>query len=113
MDHSSGHTCGDNSLLHNTTENFPNSIKFEPERWLLPSASRLSKYMVVFSKGSRQCLGMNLVYCEVYLTIAADFSPGRFKLRLYKITQRDTGPAHDIFNAGFPSDSMGIRLAVA
>lgn len=45
-------------LLHNNLDTFPNPRKFEPERWLQPSANRLNKYMVAFSKGSRQCLGM-------------------------------------------------------
>ena len=45
-------------LLHNNPNTYPNPREFDPNRWLQPSASRLSKYMVAFSKGSRQCLGM-------------------------------------------------------
>lgn len=45
-------------LLHNDPNNFPCPRKFDPERWLQPSANQLSKYLVSFSKGSRQCLGM-------------------------------------------------------
>lgn len=47
-----------------------------------------------------------------YLTIAAIFAPGRFKLENYETTARDTQPAHDFFNPGFPSDSKGIRVAI-
>jgi cytochrome P450 len=45
-------------LLHNNPDTFPNPRKFDPERWLQPSARQLGRYMVAFSKGSRQCLGM-------------------------------------------------------
>ena len=45
-------------LLHNNPNNFPNPRKFDPNRWLQASGSGLNKYMVAFSKGSRQCAGM-------------------------------------------------------
>lgn len=45
-------------LLHNNPDTFPDPRKFHPERWLQPSARQLGRYMVAFSKGSRQCLGM-------------------------------------------------------
>ena len=54
----------------------------------------------------------SLAYCEIYLTIAAVFAPGGFKLENYQTTARDTWPAHDFFNPGFPSDSKGIRITI-
>jgi cytochrome P450 len=45
-------------VLHNNPHNFPNPSKFNPDRWLQASGKKLSKYMVAFSKGSRQCIGM-------------------------------------------------------
>lgn len=45
----------------------------------------LSKYVVSFSKGSRQCIGMNLAYAELYIGLATIFR--RVKMRLF-----ETGP---------------------
>jgi cytochrome P450 len=49
-------------LLHNNEETFPNPEKFDPERWMDPTERhRLEKYLVAFSKGSRQCIGIPYV----------------------------------------------------
>ncbi|KAL8797920.1 MAG: hypothetical protein Q9182_007117 [Xanthomendoza sp. 2 TL-2023] len=45
-------------LMHNNTTLFPEPQTFEPERWLQSDSARLRKYIVAFSKGSRQCLGI-------------------------------------------------------
>lgn len=49
-------------LLHNNPDIFPNPDKFDPERWMdLTERHRLEKYLVAFSKGSRQCIGIPYV----------------------------------------------------
>jgi cytochrome P450 len=48
-------------IIHHNEDIFPNSHSFVPERWLTPGGARrtdLEKYLLSFSKGSRQCLGM-------------------------------------------------------
>lgn len=48
-------------ILHHNEELFPNSNEFQPERWIISDGQRnlqLEKYLMTFSKGSRQCLGM-------------------------------------------------------
>jgi cytochrome P450 len=46
-------------MMHRNSSIFPNPDVFEPERWIDPIATRrLEKYLVAFSKGSRQCVGM-------------------------------------------------------
>jgi hypothetical protein len=48
-------------IMHANTTIFPNPDKFIPERWLNEDGTRrrdLERYMISFSKGSRQCLGM-------------------------------------------------------
>lgn len=55
-------------LMHLNPNIFPSPKTFQPERWL--ENPRLSKYLVSFSKGSRQCLGMNLAYAELYLCLS-------------------------------------------
>ena len=49
-------------LVHNNPTAFPNPQRFDPERWLGPSAAHSKKYFVSFSKGSRSCLGMKYVF---------------------------------------------------
>ncbi|MCJ1465822.1 hypothetical protein MMC07_004441 [Pseudocyphellaria aurata] len=99
-------------LMHNNPTIFPDPKTFLPDRWLQPSEVRLQKYLIPFSKGTRQCLGMNLAYCELYLTVAAIFAPGRFHFKLYETDDTDVEIAHDYFTANFPDDSKGIQILV-
>ena len=48
------------SLIHDNPSIFPDPRSFKPERWL-QSESGLHKYLVPFSRGTRQCLGMKCV----------------------------------------------------
>lgn len=57
-------------LIHHDESIFPNSEEFRPERWEDPL---LERYLVAFSKGSRQCLGMNLAWTEMYLWVSGVF----------------------------------------
>ncbi|TVY93201.1 Cyrochrome P450 monooxygenase [Lachnellula willkommii] len=57
--------------IHHDESLFPDSWTFRPDRWLAPGSKALEKYMVSFTAGSRQCLGMNLAYCELYLAMSA------------------------------------------
>ena len=59
-------------LIHQDESIFSNATSFVPERWI--GNPRLDRYLVSFSKGSRQCLGINLAYAEMYLCLAAIFS---------------------------------------
>ena len=46
-------------FIHHNAQIFPAPLKFDPERWLQGDASkRLEKYLVTFTKGSRQCLAI-------------------------------------------------------
>ena len=58
-------------MVHHDESIFPESTAFKPERWL--DNPGLDKYLVAFSKGSRQCMGINLAYSEMYLVIAGIF----------------------------------------
>ncbi|OJD32106.1 benzoate 4-monooxygenase cytochrome p450 [Diplodia corticola] len=60
--------------MHRTPSIFPDPDKFDPGRWMDPAATRrLSPYLVSFGKDSRQCIGMPLAYCELYVTVATMF----------------------------------------
>ena len=54
-------------LLHLNTKTFPEPNRFRPERWI--GNPHLSRSLVSFSKGSKQCLGINLAYAELYLSV--------------------------------------------
>ncbi|KIN07937.1 hypothetical protein OIDMADRAFT_99899 [Oidiodendron maius Zn] len=66
--------------IHNSELIFKDPKTFDPDRWLEADSESLEKWLVPFSKGPRSCLGINLAYCELYLTIAALFR--RFDLEV-------------------------------
>ena len=74
---------------HHDEDLFPNSDKFDPNRWLnRADAMRLDKNLFAFGKGNRGCIGMPLAYCELYLVIGTFFH--RFKdLKPYLTTKED------------------------
>lgn len=57
--------------IHHNEDIFPNSFKFDPERWLQPDSKKKDKYVVAFGTGSRMCLGLHLAYMELYVITAA------------------------------------------
>ena len=96
-------------FLHDNPEKFPDPYAFKPERWL-GGGDRAEKYLVNFSKGTRQCLGMNLAYAEIYLTLAAVFR--RYDFGFFETTSRDIDVAHDFFNPQPKKGSKGVRVIV-
>ncbi len=48
-----GMTC---ALVHLNPDIFPEPLQFSPERWI--ENRQLDRYLLSFSKGSRQCLGI-------------------------------------------------------
>ncbi|KAK4212172.1 cytochrome P450 [Rhypophila decipiens] len=64
--------------VHYNENIFPEPRKFMPERWLDASQGgimperlpEMNRFLVAFSKGTRACLGINLAYMELYLTLA-------------------------------------------
>jgi cytochrome P450 len=96
---------------------FPNPLTFSSERWI--GDLSLSRYMVPFTKGSRQCLGYNLAYSELYLCLNAVFghygvkgmnSPA--KLSLYKTSKEDVELDHHLFVPGPKAGSKGVIVVL-
>ncbi|KAJ5613912.1 cytochrome P450 [Penicillium herquei] len=60
-------------FVHMDPEIFVHPKSFKPQRWINASkdGQYLNRYLVAFSKGTRQCLGMHLAYTELYLGLAA------------------------------------------
>ncbi|KIV95977.1 hypothetical protein PV10_03563 [Exophiala mesophila] len=77
-------------LMHRNPEIFPDPMKFDPSRWLdADNYRRLDHHMVPFGRGSRQCVGMPLAYCELYVTLGTFFHRFPKGLQVYKTTDYD------------------------
>ncbi|KAF4544715.1 Cytochrome p450 [Lasiodiplodia theobromae] len=112
-------------FLHDDARIFPEPAAFKPERWLLEEVegetgnegaraeqlARMRRFLVPFSKGTRQCVGMNLAYAEMYLALAALLRPG-LEMELWKTSVEDVRVAHDWFNPAPRVGSKGVRVLV-
>ncbi len=110
-------------LIHHDESIFRDARSFIPERWI--ENPRLSRFLVAFSKGSRQCLGINLAYAEIYLCLAAIFrrfgSGGEDGVRgdddegvlnLFETNLKDVEIAADLFTPATVAGSKGVRIKV-
>lgn len=100
--------------VHQDATIFPSPKTFNPDRWLQSGTERveMERYLVSFSKGTRQCLGIELAKAEMYLTLAALFGAHDVKIELFETTARDVQVVGDIFNPDFPKESKGVRVVV-
>ncbi|CAE7032707.1 hypothetical protein P3342_006906 [Pyrenophora teres f. teres] len=99
-------------LMNSHPDVFPDPDTFRPERWIEATArgEHLEKYLVTFSKGSRICLGINLAYAELYLTVAA--LAKNFELELVGSTLEDIN-SHRDFGLGFNKEyDFGVDFRV-
>jgi cytochrome P450 len=99
-------------LLHQNPSIFPSPYQFQPERWL--NTPSLSRYLFSFSKGSRQCVGINLAYSELYICLSTVLSrygsDGPAKMVLYETDETDVELQHDLFVPYPKLTSKGIRV---
>ncbi|KAL9596343.1 MAG: hypothetical protein Q9219_005860 [cf. Caloplaca sp. 3 TL-2023] len=101
--------------IHDDPLIFPDPRSFKPERWLPleTEGARLQKYLVAFSKGSRQCLGMHLGTAEIYIGLAGVFRRFGGQLRIVDtVKERDVDLTHDIFTPSAKLDSKGICMVI-
>lgn len=109
------------NLVHHDERVFPDSTAFKPERWL-EGSSRLDRYLTSFGKGGRACLGINLAYAELYLTLATIFrSYGSAEVRgkddvgtleLFETSARDLVMTSGDVAPVIDEDSKGLRIRV-
>ncbi|ETN43467.1 uncharacterized protein HMPREF1541_02626 [Cyphellophora europaea CBS 101466] len=79
---------------------FPNPETFLPERWLDPTtgaATKLEKYLAAFGKGSRDCIGRELGYAELYSIVATIFRRFGAELELFETGREEVEAVHDYF----------------
>lgn len=91
-----GTAVGMTAPLLNRLENlYPSPHSFSPERYL--SNPGLTRYQLAFSKGTRQCIGMNLAYTELQCIIAGIFR----RYDVYNSSkERQSGPTLELFQTG-------------
>ncbi|KAI9702616.1 MAG: hypothetical protein M1820_006122 [Bogoriella megaspora] len=105
--------CSTALLLHENPDTFPDPLIYRPERWLVSAAEkqRLQRHLVVFSRGARGCLGMNLAMAELYLILAIVFR--RFEFDIGKVQKgRDIDVDRDMIIAQPRKDSPGMIVKV-
>jgi hypothetical protein len=101
--------------------------QFVPERWLGDNSSALDKWLVVFSRESRNCVGqheVNAVHIREYLVLTlvcsttwAELYVGfatvihRFQFELRETVRRDIDPKYD-HTVWFPETSRGVKVLV-
>jgi len=115
--------------VHHNERLFPDSHSFVPERWLdHPDApalvssleqkqgdlkqktKKLSRYMVSFNKGTRNCIGMQFAWSQLYFMIANVVR--RCDLEIFETEWKDVGFVRD-FGISMPAkDSRGLRVLV-
>jgi cytochrome P450 len=93
---------------------FPDSHAFLPERWLNDPKTHdgvpLERFMVSFGRGTRGCLGINLAWTEMYLTLGMMFR--RFRYELVEPDVRDVQLGHDFFIPVTWMGGKGVRVLV-
>ncbi|KAI6091573.1 putative cytochrome P450 [Hypoxylon rubiginosum] len=102
-------------LVHHNPKLFPRSTEFDPKRWLDSEGKRdrsLEKYILSFSKGSRQCVGINLAYAELFMVVGLILRRLGPRLRLYETGLDDVEILHDLFVPIPKLDTKGIRVRI-
>ena len=109
-------------LLHHNETNFPDSYKFNPDRWLGESGKKLEKYQVGFGKGSRICIGMHqafgmarLVLSQIWRLYASPnvrLSDEIGVLTLYNTSAHDVEMNGDFFIASY-NKTQGVEFKLS
>ena len=105
------------AFIHYDPEVYPDPRAFKPERWLesSPDGERinqgLKRYFVPFGRGTRNCLGYNLGYAMLYLTIAT--VTARYDMELFKTSFEDVNLERDWTIPQPKVGSEGVRTLVS
>ncbi|KAF2036389.1 putative cytochrome P450 [Setomelanomma holmii] len=103
------------AIMHHNEDVFPNSDTFIPERWLDEQGLRrpnMDMGLLSFSKGSRQCLGINLAYCELFVSTAALVLRVFPHMKLHETTVDDVRYDHDLITAQAKKGSKGVQVVM-
>ena len=91
-------------IMHRDANVFHDPMQFKPERWLQSPEEfrRLDHSMVPFGRGTRQCVGMPLAYCELYVTLGTLFRRFPKGLQVWKTTPETMTDYEDFFSSYHP-----------
>jgi cytochrome P450 len=89
---------------------FPDPYSFVPERWLGNVSLQMTRNLVPFARGSRNCIGMNLAMAEINFMLAALFRPGAPQFALFETDETDVVAVHDYIVPLARLDSKGVRI---
>ncbi|CAN8101361.1 unnamed protein product [Discula destructiva] len=109
-----GYAIGMSNVITSHDETlFPDSHKFQPERWMdLEHRRSLDHAHLTFGRGSRGCLGMSLAMCELHYVVSAVTLRVLPHLRLYETTEDDVRYDHDMLVPMARYGSKGVRAIV-
>ncbi|KAJ0417856.1 cytochrome P450 [Aspergillus carlsbadensis] len=77
------------SILHMNPDIFPGPAAYRPQRWI--DDPRLDRAIIVFAKGTRNCIGMNLARQQMSVMVAAI-------IRKYDLYRGQAGPALELYD---------------
>jgi cytochrome P450 len=98
-------------FVHDDPEIFPNPSQFRPERWANSEDDRrLSKHLMNFGRGTRNCLGKELANAEIHFALAAIMR--RLDFELFETDISDVEFKNDFFSPMPKLDSKGVRVIV-
>ncbi|CAH0019606.1 unnamed protein product [Clonostachys rhizophaga] len=103
------------SIAHHDENVFPNSYEFVPERWIDDRGQKnkaLEKYMTCFGRGTRQCLGMNLAFCELYLIVAAMVLRSISCMEIYDSKWDDIAYDYDMLTPQPKKGARALRVKI-
>ena len=64
-----------NRVVHRNEEVFGEDVdSFRPERWMKEDNGDLHRFFFAFGSGARMCLGRNISWMEMSVTISSRFS---------------------------------------
>ncbi|KAL4982871.1 cytochrome P450 [Aspergillus falconensis] len=97
-------------FVHMDPSIFPDPTSFNPNRWIEASeqGENLGRFITAFGKGSRQCVGINLGYAELYFTLASFAT--YFDYELHDTTEANVRVARD---RGVPFPETGHLMVKA
>ncbi|KAL4746505.1 hypothetical protein BDW72DRAFT_210385 [Aspergillus terricola var. indicus] len=104
-----------NVINHHIQDAFPDSDAFIPERWINVDDAqkrRMESCLTSFSKGSRQCLGINLAYCNLYRALTALTLRVFPWMSLHETTVDDVRYQSDMFAPMPKKGTKGVRAII-
>ncbi|KAI0448951.1 cytochrome P450 [Xylaria acuta] len=102
-------------LVHHNDKIFPRSKEFDPNRWPGSEGKRnrsREKYILSFSRGCRQCIGINLAYAGFFMVTGLLLRRLGSRLDPYETGLEGVEILHDCFVPLPKLDTKEIRVLV-